>query len=269
MSIREIYRQLSPEMKGQFWTITTNCLLVLITFWMGITIQYMVYNMGTERQDQITRYQIVDKIYPMYQKAYKSSGVLIGKMSLCIHSENPQAEMNKLLTQSTDQIIETAEQSIPSMEKALYYVNKETADSIRKYNIQIKTMLKLVQWTSCEGQMSDKQLRDSIQLFMAGEETFFMSVADDFSNKIFETVQTGRKLPKGMKMVVAQKMAMPIVKNYEALRNEMFKYPQTDFVSRRILLYAITIFITSSIVMFLIWRIILQMAFKKKTKHNL
>lgn len=150
------------------------------------------------------------------------------------------------------------------MEKALYYVNKEAADSIRKYNIQIKTMLKLIQWTSYEGQMSEKQLRDSIQTFMAGEETFFMAVADDFPNKIFEIVQTGRKLPNGMKMVVAQKMAMPIVKNYEALKKEMFKYPQTNFVSQKILLYAITIFIASSIVMFLIWRIILRMAFKKK-----
>ena len=88
MSVKEIYKRLSPEMKGQFWTISTNCLLVLITFWMGITIQYMVYNMGTERQDQMTRYQIVDKIYPLYHNAYKTSGILIGEMSFCIHADN-------------------------------------------------------------------------------------------------------------------------------------------------------------------------------------
>lgn len=264
MSIRRIYKDLSRESKGHFWVITTNCLVVLVTFWMGITIQYMVYNMRTEEQDQIARYQIVDKMYPMYQRVYESSGVLIGKMFLCLQEKNPQAEMSKLLAKNTDQIIETAEQSIPVMEKALYYVNKETADSIRKYNVQIKTMLKLIQWTSYEGQMSEKQLRDSIQLFMAQEEIFFMSLSDEFPDKMFETIQTGRKLPEGMKVIAAQTMAMPIVKNFKELRDEMFKYPQTNFVSNRILLYAITIFIASCIVMFLIWRIILRMTFKTK-----
>ena len=38
MKVREIYKQLTPEMRGQFWAITTNCFLVLVTFWMGITI---------------------------------------------------------------------------------------------------------------------------------------------------------------------------------------------------------------------------------------
>lgn len=267
MSVKEIYRRLSPEMKGQFWTISTNCLLVLITFWMGITIQYMVYNMGTERQDQMTRYQIVDKIYPLYQDVYKSGVTLIGKMAMCIPKDDTTMEINKVIVQNKDEIIEAAKQSIPVMEKATYYVNnEETYETLRKNIVQIKIMLNLIQWTSHSENMSDKQLNDSIDLFMAGEEVFFAEKSEEIKSMIFNVVRKGKQLPQGMEIIAAQSMAKPIVENYKLLRDEMFYFPNTNFVSKKILMYAIVIFIASSAIMFLIWRIILRMAFGKRTK---
>ena len=271
MKVREIYKQLTPEMRGQFWTITTNCFLVLVTFWMGITIQYMVYNMGSERQDQVMRHQIVDKIYPLYQNAYNSSATLIGKMAMCLPKNDAPMEINKVIVENKDEIIEAAKQSIPVMEKASYYVNEKTHGELRKNIAQIKTMLKLIQWTSHGENLNDKQLKDSIALFMAGEEIFFAEKSEEMKSLILDMVRNGRQHPKGLEAIAVQRMTMPIVENYKLLRSEMFYYPHADILSKKILTHAIIILIASSGIALLIWRILLQAAFgkNKQTTSNL
>lgn len=264
MSIRRIYKDLSRESRGHFWVITTNCLVVLVTFWMGITIQYMVYNIGAERQGQLMHYQIIDKIYPMYQKVRQSSGVLIGRMSQYVPEEDAPNEIQKFVKENTEQIVEVAKQSIPIMDKAVYYVNEANADSIQKNVVQMKIMLKLIQWTSCAEYMEDEQIQDSIRLFIAGEELFLNGLPDGFRENIFEVVKKGRKLPKGVAMVAAQHMTIPIVKNYKILRDEIFSYTTVDSITKKILMYAIGIFFGSCAVIFLIWMFLFRLAFGKR-----
>ena len=224
----------------------------------------MVYNMGAERQEQVIRYQIVDKIYPLYQKAHQSSGVLIGRMAQYVPEEGASNEVQKFIRENTEKIIEVAKQSIPIMDKAVYYVNEANADSIKKNMVQMKIMLKLIQWTSYAEYMEDEQIQDSIQLFIAGEELFLNGLPDNFGEKIFNIVKTGRKLPKGVEIIAVQQMTIPIVKNYKVLRDEMFNYPTANFITKKILMYAIGIFFGSCAIMFLIWTILFRLIFGKR-----
>lgn len=67
-----IYRKLSRENKSAFWSVVSSTIVTIITFWLGLSVQYMVVGTAKDENAKLAHYQIVDKIQPIYQTLTES-----------------------------------------------------------------------------------------------------------------------------------------------------------------------------------------------------
>ena len=63
----KVYQSLSPNQKMNYWTTLSNMLLVLITFWLGFTIQYIVADKNASIAAKNQRAEYAEKMMPVYE----------------------------------------------------------------------------------------------------------------------------------------------------------------------------------------------------------
>lgn len=81
----QIYKHLSPENKGAFWSVSASVIIGVISCWLGFSVQYFVYNSTQTESDKLAHYEVVDKFRPKYFEIYDScSTTVIEKMALSL-----------------------------------------------------------------------------------------------------------------------------------------------------------------------------------------
>jgi len=134
-----IYRYLSPENKVSFWSIASSTIIGIITFWLGFSMQYFVYNSTTSEASKLSHYEVIDKFTPIYDEYMDSTTVSVLD-SICylfsLHSDNDSVLTECLKDYVNDSINEsnlmyTAQRTIDVMQKLVpYYTNQDDKDSI-------------------------------------------------------------------------------------------------------------------------------------------
>lgn len=141
-----LYKHLSPENKGAFWSLVSNIFICIITFWLGITLQCYINDKGQQYNERLTRYQIIDKFYPDYQQCVDSCSSVYSILQYA----NDERERNgiekaySILSEYLDndsnyiEIDCAVEAAIEYYSKVLPYISKrDIADSIRKNNYKL------------------------------------------------------------------------------------------------------------------------------------
>ena len=164
-TIRKIYKSLSPENKGSFWSIVSNVSVCIFTFWLGLSIQYYAYNSAMADSTKLSHFQVVDKLKPLHDnlvdscsaqffnvfvEALSISGGKIVKDTIPTKTlinlikndklesvdETPSLRIQKYLMNhnSWDDIIYTGNKCIESSSSIAPYLNSESNSALLKNN---------------------------------------------------------------------------------------------------------------------------------------
>lgn len=94
----QIYKHLSPENKGAFWSVSASVIIGVISCWLGFSVQYFVYNSTQTESDKLAHYEVVDKFRPKYFEILDScTTTVIEKMTLSL--AYPSSDYEKLTTE--------------------------------------------------------------------------------------------------------------------------------------------------------------------------
>lgn len=80
-NLLQVYNKLSITQRNNFWLAATNVFLVAFTFWLGITIQFIVVDQNSKYNNKLTRLEYYSKMSDVYtstiaaQNAYYHSNV--------------------------------------------------------------------------------------------------------------------------------------------------------------------------------------------------
>ena len=69
---KNIYKHLSPENKGAFWSIISSVIIGVLSCWLGFSVQFFVYNSTRTESSKLAHYQVVDKFRPIYLEMFDS-----------------------------------------------------------------------------------------------------------------------------------------------------------------------------------------------------
>lgn len=68
----QIYKHLSSENKGAFWSVTASVIIGVISCWLGFSVQFLVLNSSQTESDKLAHYEVVDKFRPKYLAVFDS-----------------------------------------------------------------------------------------------------------------------------------------------------------------------------------------------------
>ena len=68
IKIYEVYKTLSEIQKNNFWASVINIFLIVFTFWLGLTIQFMIVDTNAKYNNQLIRLEYNEKISHDYEK---------------------------------------------------------------------------------------------------------------------------------------------------------------------------------------------------------
>lgn len=94
-TIRKIYNSLSPENKGSFWSVVSNTSVAILTFWIGLTVQYFILDSTKSEDSKLSHFQVVDKLKPMYENMNDSCTQHVFKVfyeALSYSNNNPKVQ---------------------------------------------------------------------------------------------------------------------------------------------------------------------------------
>ncbi len=140
-----VYHKLSPENKGNVWSIIGSLFVAIITGWLGFSVQYMMINQTISDKDRIAHYEVVDKIYPIYESFLDSCNTNSVMDTLFYYTAKygwddndasaPIGLQNYLENPSNwNAIIGTAEKSLKLTGKAKRYFSNKNATEIESNN---------------------------------------------------------------------------------------------------------------------------------------
>lgn len=137
MNLRNYYRSLSSENRVHFWTIATSCIVTVITFWIGISIQYIVYNQNLDNTKKLSHYQIVDRMYPLYISQLDSCQSIMPLLRKGMQAENPSEAISGVIDDNVDEFVQCGRTSTRILGENKYFFNKERGTEIDENNSYI------------------------------------------------------------------------------------------------------------------------------------
>lgn len=262
MNLRDYYRYLSSENRVHFWTIATSCIVAIITFWIGLSVQYIVYNQNMDNNKKLIHYQIVERMYPLYISQFDSCQTIMPLLQKGIQNKKPVEAISKVILNNIDEFIRCARISAQIMGKNKYYFDGGKYKEINLNNSYILLGSKMIE-LSRSGKQKDKQLKDSIAKYIASHE--FISLCDYNTNTdsiaklATELIQTGPDTP--LDFMICCKMVVPhLMKNLKLMNDELVAEP----TSRTILLFQCGISLLASIIVgFFLFTILVKLTFNK------
>lgn len=106
-TIRKIYRSLSPENKGAFWSVVSNTSVAILTFWVGLTVQYLILDLTKSEESKLSHFQVVDKLKPMYDNMLDScTQHVFNRLYDCLPSNNGDKSLDITKDITQDDIIQ-------------------------------------------------------------------------------------------------------------------------------------------------------------------
>lgn len=169
MKLRDYYRSLSSGNRVHFWTIATSCIVAVITFWMGISIQYIVYNQNLDNSKKLAHYQIVERMYPLYISQFDSCQNIMPLFQEGLKAENSSEAISNVITNNVDELIRCARTSAKILGENRYFFNRERGKEITNNNRYILLGSKIIE-LSRSGIKNKKQLQDSINNYMVSRD---------------------------------------------------------------------------------------------------
>ena len=72
-----VYRHLSSENKGVFWSLASSTIIGVLTCWLGFSVQFFVLDSTQIETQKLAHYQVVDKFRPMYLELFDSCSIVV------------------------------------------------------------------------------------------------------------------------------------------------------------------------------------------------
>lgn len=216
MKLRDYYRSLSSENRVHFWTIATSCIVAVLTFWIGISIQYIVYNQNLDNSKKLSHYQIVDRMYPLYITQFDSCQSIMPLLRKGMQSENSSEAIAGVIDNNVNEFMQCGRTSARILGENKYFFNKEIGTEIDENNSYILLGSKIIE-LSRSGIKNKKQLQDSIENYMVSRD-FILQCGDINANVskltqlIAQLIQTWEG--KSTESLVCKTMVAPyLIKN--------------------------------------------------------
>lgn len=263
MSVRKLYCRLSPEGRMQFWTIASSCLVTAITFWMGITVQYLVYNRVSEESGKLTHIQLVDKILPLYDELLYSNTVFPDLVRLTYVDDNLEVEksLTDLIDRKKRKIVEAGKRSVEITGKMKYYFSRKHFDEVSFNNGKIMIGVKMLQLLERPGYTAE-QKKDSLLYYITSHDFIQKagpnSKGKDLASSGAEMLNSSGNIQKD---IYQNFVLVPMIKNLHCMTKEIEAYK--PFTQRKAVFIVILILISSLVVCYVICRIIFRLVFRK------
>ncbi len=262
MKLRDYYRSLSSENRVHFWTIATSCIVAVITFWMGLSIQYIVYNQNLDNSKKLAHYQIVERMHPLYISQFDSCQNIMPLLQKSINEKEPVKAISNVIVNNVDEFIRCAKISAKIMGENKYYFDGEEYKKINLNNSYILLGSKIIE-LSRSNINSKKQLQDSITKYIESYE--FISQCDYNSN--IENIAKlaaqliNTELGKTLEFMVCNKMIVPyLIANLELMNHELVG----ETTNRETLFLQCFIFLFASIIIgFILFCMLVRLTFNK------
>lgn len=277
MKIRDYYRQLSAENRAHFWNIATSCIVAIVTFWVGLSIQYIVYNKGAEESKKFAHYQIVDKFYPMYLDLYDSNKEIMSKLLSAYYSDNQNEKFLNIIRTEVGLIQKTARESVDATRKIMPYLDNEACQVTKNNNAVILVGLKLFELA---GLKDMAHIRDSLISYMTSGEYRLLAGDNEkikdivskteefislFKNVLISDSKNSFALWEVQDSFYINFLLKPIINNYILIHKELY-VNGTSFWN--IITYCVSCLIICLIIGYLIFVFLVKKAFAPKDLRN-
>lgn len=167
MKIKDCYKQMAHEGRVQLWNIATNFVVVIITFWIGLSIQYIVYNHNEDETRKLAHYQIIDRFYPAYEKLLVKGGSFLGELLNAYKSKGSQnEELLKAVISNKNEIIDITNFSIDLMSRCRVYLEASKASAVSYHNGIALLGVKMITLVHEKGNNKNISIKDSLQSFV-------------------------------------------------------------------------------------------------------
>lgn len=140
----DIYKQLSPENKGAFWSVTVSAVFGIFTCWLGFSVQYLINDSMQTESEKVAHHQIVDRFMPLYEELSDSCSNVVFKTlyKSLAYSETPNGKerSNNMLyiffldNNNWDNIIHTTKKTIEISSRLAPYVDEDVRNSLIENN---------------------------------------------------------------------------------------------------------------------------------------
>ena len=121
-----IYRHLSPENKGVFWSLASSTIIGVLTCWLGFSVQFFVLDSTQIETQKLAHYQVVDKFRPMYLELFDSCSIVVHQELYNLGAN----QANKKKGQSTSENIITTDEYIEVLEGKRLSDEKEAKSNV-------------------------------------------------------------------------------------------------------------------------------------------
>ncbi|MBS5528378.1 MAG: hypothetical protein KHX42_09525 [Prevotella sp.] len=268
MKLRDYYRSLSSENRVHFWTIATSCIVAVLTFWIGISIQYIVYNQNLDNSKKLSHYQIVDRMYPLYITQFDSCQSIMPLLRKGMQSENSSEAIAGVIDNNVNEFMQCGRTSARILGENKYFFNKEIGTEIDENNSYILLGSKIIE-LSRSGIKNKKQLQDSIENYMVSRD-FILQCGDINANVskltqlIAQLIQTWEG--KSTESLVCKTMVAPyLIKNLILMDKEL----NSETVSKNTLFIQCGISLIISIIIgFMLFYLLVRLTFSKSNVES-
>ena len=97
--LSKLYKALSDNQRYNFWSAATNLFLCMFTFWLGITIQFIVVDKTIDYQSENARIEFMKYVEPHYKNLLHTSNYIcesvLNQELYDILKTNEKQELNK------------------------------------------------------------------------------------------------------------------------------------------------------------------------------
>ena len=91
--LRKIYQSLSDNQRNNFWVAATNIFLVIFTFWLGLTVQYIVVDSNSKVNSQLVKLEYYQNVSTDYASLIKQVNLLLNS-DLATKLDNTDSNKN-------------------------------------------------------------------------------------------------------------------------------------------------------------------------------
>ena len=231
--LRKIYKRLSSTERGHYWAIVTNVFVVIITFYLGLTVQSKVANKSAESSRKLSHYQIVDKIYPDYSNIYESHEKIIGYLFrwLSSHStfEESNTKMVQFISDHEDEFIKMGQHVADVVGKCKFYYGVENFNKSSQDNGQILLGIQAIKLNNEKTDITKDELFEYLTNYMTSSE-FLLKASPNtnigsLSNTIYDLIQESYN-EKNAEII--KRIILPSALNNILLLGEEMNFAQKD-----------------------------------------
>lgn len=241
-----LYRHLSSDNKGAFWSLTASFLVAIITFWAGLTLPLYINEKSQQSTDRLARYMIIDKFYPKYSEYVDSCSEVLNVLNYSLIESFSEEKLasNRLYAYITSPknhitIANTAEQSFEYYSQILPYVYSEgVADSIRTNNYYLLLGYKCMADSTAELPDSSIYVRNLVaECSSLGDKIGYNRNVVNIASKFYSLAKAKRALNDKYKkqleaIMLKHLILMPMLKNKMLIEQEFFFPSEKDPVAK-------------------------------------